>query len=138
MEIIAYTGYEKYPVKKWIYTVEIRENRVLDIKVDTGTGLCYVMQNHDGTTVYDPRTGKTYPGYPYSEKETIDLVRNSYQNGSEKLLEVCEKVKADIQQLGRFGFIYGPCCKKGITCTCGKLSEIPESADCKWCFHNNL
>lgn len=89
MEIVAITDCEKQPSEKWIFTVEIQDEKGLDIKLDAKTGLCYVMQNHDGSTVYDLRTGKTLPDYPFSEKTAIDLVQCSYQTGNARFLEDC-------------------------------------------------
>ena len=144
MKVIAYTDVDKYPQERWIYTVEIRENRVVDVMINSKSGLCYIMQNHDGSTVFDPRTCKTYPGYSYNQEDVINHVSDVYwnksakQKESEKLQMVCNKVSADIKRLGRKGYAYGPCCKKGVVCSCGKLSSNPESADCKWCFYNDL
>ena len=42
-----------------IYRVEVDENKFVDVFHNEHTGLIYVMNNHDGTLVYD-NEGKTF------------------------------------------------------------------------------
>lgn len=138
MEIIAVSEAEKTPHSKWIYTIELSGEKVLDVMINTTTGLSYIMQNQDGSTVYNRISGETYPNYAYTEQAVIDFVNHAYREKGYGLLPVIGKLKEDIKKLGRMGYIYGPCCKKGVVCTCGKLAENTENADCKWCFHNSF
>lgn len=63
------------------YSVELAENRFVDVKVCPDSGLVYVMQNEDGSTVYTGEwvTDRTVPGYAYDEKEVVRLVKEVYE-----------------------------------------------------------
>ena len=63
------------------YSVELAENRFVDVKVCPDTGLVYVMQNEDGSTVYTGEwdAGNSVPGYAYDESEVLRLVKEAHQ-----------------------------------------------------------
>ena len=55
-----------------IYTIELEENRYVDVKYYKYWG-CYVMENEDGTLVYDDKRN-TYKNYPINEIEITKFV----------------------------------------------------------------
>lgn len=63
------------------YSVELAENRFVDVKVCPDSGLVYVMENEDGSTVYTGEwaPGATVPGYAYDEKEVVRFVKEVYE-----------------------------------------------------------
>lgn len=59
-----------------IYTIELEENRYVDVKYyksDWGYWGCYVMENEDGTLVYDDKRN-TYKNYSVNEIEITKFV----------------------------------------------------------------
>lgn len=59
-----------------IYTIKLEENRYVDVKYyygDWGYWGCYVMENEDGTLVYDDKRN-TYKNYPVNEIEITKFV----------------------------------------------------------------
>ena len=59
-----------------VYTVELEPGFMVDVKACAETGLVYVMQNEDGSTVYDPACADyTYPDYEYDEDAVVQLVK---------------------------------------------------------------
>ena len=60
-----------------MYAVELEPGFVVDVKVRFDTGLIYVMQNGDGSCVYDGRcTDYTYPDYEFDEAAVVKFVRD--------------------------------------------------------------
>lgn len=73
-----------------MYAVEIEDGFFVDVKVKD-TGLVYVMQNEDGSTVYDGRCADyTYPGFEYDEKAVVDLVKEAMNKGVDKIMVAIE------------------------------------------------
>ena len=75
-----------------IFSVEIAEDRFVDVKVCKGNpeGLVYVVQNEDVSTVY---TGEwvadgTCPGLEYDEKAVVDLVKQAVWEGKKEFPDV--------------------------------------------------
>lgn len=57
------------------YAVELQSGFSVAVKASAETGLIYVMQNHDGSTVHRcGSTEETYPDYRYDEVAVIELV----------------------------------------------------------------
>lgn len=62
------------------YSVSLEPGYIVDVKVFTDTGLVYVMQNHDGSTVYgDGDNELTFPDYSYNENAVIKFVKDEHQ-----------------------------------------------------------
>lgn len=62
-----------------IFTVEVFDALYVDVKIIKNTGLCYVMQNGDGSTVYgDTGTEDIRIGIRYDENAVLELVWNSF------------------------------------------------------------
>lgn len=118
----------------WLYTVEIRQYRHVDVKLDEVSKTLSIQPLPDGSEVYDPRHKKPIADCEYSRDDVAKLVANAYFE-RDKLQQVTENVKAKIDRLGFYGFLYGPCCKKGIVCTCGRLSPPGTSLrECRYCL----
>lgn len=78
MKILSCTDVGKGPEKERIYTVELEKTRYVDIKFIPRSGLIYIMQNEDGSEVYDPENwGATYPDYSFDENKVLETVRSS-------------------------------------------------------------
>lgn len=61
-----------------IYTVALEPGFAVDVKVNSETGLVYVMQNEDGTTVYDQVFSEnTFPDYEYDEEAVVRFVKEN-------------------------------------------------------------
>lgn len=62
-----------------IFTVQLAPGFMVDVKAFADTGCVYVMQNHDGSTVYgDYGTDFTFPDYQYDEAAVTKLVREEF------------------------------------------------------------
>ena len=62
--------------KSAITTVELEKDRYVDVKWyldDLGSWTGYVLQNEDGSLVYDCKDN-TYADYPVNEKEIMDFL----------------------------------------------------------------
>ena len=76
-----------------IFSVELDEDRFVDVKVCPGDGPTYVMQNDDGSTVYSDKAylGKqvdaVYPGYEYDEKAVLKLVKETLKEYGSDCME---------------------------------------------------
>lgn len=82
--------YECDADQKTIYTVELDAEALVDIAV-TRRGLIYVMQNHDGSEVYDSKGNSVE--FPYKEEDVLRYVHQqagrcksekTYLRGDEK------------------------------------------------------
>lgn len=63
-----------------IFSVELAEDRFVDVKVCKDGGLVYVMQNEDGSSVYDGDWPYgTYPGLEYDENAVLRLVKEAHK-----------------------------------------------------------
>ena len=62
-----------------IFSVELADDRFVDVKVCPDGGPVYVMQNADGSTVYTGEwvADNTCPGYEYDENVVLDLVKST-------------------------------------------------------------
>lgn len=119
----------------WVYSVQITEFRHVDVRLDEKAGTLCILQLPNGSEVYDPRNRKPIERCDYSRDEVAKLVANAYCE-RDKLQQVTETVKEKIDRLGFYGFLYGPCCRKGIVCTCGKLSPPGTSLkECRYCLN---
>lgn len=62
--------------RKKLYTVEIQNCRHIDFLILEATGLIYIMQNADGSLVYDAEnSGITFPDYHFDEQKALMLVQ---------------------------------------------------------------
>lgn len=62
------------------FTVELAPEMFVDVKFIPVTGLVYVMENGDGSTVYsngDKRYDTTWPDFEYDEAAVINLVKEA-------------------------------------------------------------
>ena len=82
MRILSKCDDSYLDVRRIFYTVEIENNKVVDIMVANNGNLVYVMQNADGSTVYSKDKGNdyTFPDYHYNELEACNLALNEYRN----------------------------------------------------------
>lgn len=64
-----------------IFTVELEEDIVVDVKVCVETGYIYTMENCGdvAATVYNCLTEERYPDYEYDEEAVIEMVRKAYE-----------------------------------------------------------
>lgn len=121
----------------WVYSVQITEFRHVDVRLDEKAGTLCILQHPGGFEVYDPRNRKPIEKCAYNRDEVVKLVANAYCE-RDKLQQVTEIVKEKIDRLGFYGFLYGPCCKKGIVCSCGKLSPSRSTLkQCRYCLGIN-
>lgn len=63
--------------ERTLFTVELDDNKYVDVMAVMGNGekpFVYVMQNEDGSTVYDNE--ETCPDCVYKEKDVVDLIKN--------------------------------------------------------------
>lgn len=68
------------------YVVELASGFAVEVKVSAECGTTYVMQNHDGSTVFRPNDSDiTFPGYQYDENTVISMVK-----GIEESVTNCE------------------------------------------------
>lgn len=81
MKIIAVSDEGSVQEPLWIVTVEVFSNQAVDVKVNGTSGLIYIMQNEDGSEVYNTSTGKTYPCWPFCVEKAVDLVKFAYSSG---------------------------------------------------------
>ena len=71
-----------------IFAVALEPGFVVDVKVCAETDFVYVMQNEDGSTVYDQSFADyTFPGFEYDEEAVIQFVKKNsgFFDGKEKL-----------------------------------------------------
>ena len=60
-----------------IFTVEVGNKQYVDVKLCKDTGLCYIMQNGDGSTIYGETGTETLRiGASYDEQAVLDMVKN--------------------------------------------------------------
>lgn len=63
------------------FSVELAEDRFVDVKICPDGGPIYIIQNEDGSTVYsdkaysDKQVDAFYPGFEYDESAVLDFVR---------------------------------------------------------------
>ena len=69
-----------------IFTVEISNGLYVDVKLFKDTGLCYIMQNGDGSTIYgETGTEIIRIGTRYDEQAVLDMVRKcNFEGGNLK------------------------------------------------------
>lgn len=136
ISIIARDSSGEYPNREWIYSVSLSPARTVDVKVLEKTGLMYIMQNEDGSTVYNQK--ESCPGYGYDEEEVIALVRDTYLREDAPpavLADVCKRLsgpKSFQEQLDNLMEIPSPAPRHGH---CGH--RMVKGADgyyyCKHC-----
>lgn len=74
--------------KNKIYAVSLEAGFIVDVKVCVETGLVYVMQNEDGSTVYGQAfTDYTFPDYSYDEEAVIQFIKESLSVSLDELLK---------------------------------------------------
>lgn len=135
MKIVSIRQLSFSPKSVWMYTVEISQCRHIDVKLDENAQTLSIQPLPDGSEVYDPRHRTPIKSCIYDKDAVARLVVNAYCE-KDKLQKVTETVKAKIDKLGFYGFLYGPCCKKGIVCTCGRLSPPGTSLrECRYCLN---
>lgn len=114
MEIIAITEASCVPDEQWIVTVALTPNRAVDVKMNATSNLVYIMQNHDGSEVFDPATGITCPGFHYDSNAVIALVRNDFSHACQMLYQDCKLFLNDLLSTcgisSQKGIHYGICC----------------------------
>jgi len=72
-----------------VYTVSLEPGFNVDVKVFSDTGLVYVMQNADGSTVYDQDSSEcTFPDYKYNEEDVIRFVKETINRQDEKEVNI--------------------------------------------------
>ena len=66
--------------------MEISKGLYVDVKLCKDTGLCYVMQNGDGSTIYgETGTEIIRIGTRYDERAVLDMVKKyNFEGGSVK------------------------------------------------------
>lgn len=77
MKIVSCTDIGEGPEEERIYTAELEKSRYVDVKFISRTGLIYVMQNEDGSEVYNPENGATHPDYGFGKDEVLKMVQRS-------------------------------------------------------------
>lgn len=85
MQVIAISEAETWPEEKWICTIALEQNYAADVMLNVTTGLSYVMQNADGSLVYDSGNGNTFPGYPLDEANVLAAAKTGFQEISTML-----------------------------------------------------
>ena len=76
-ELVEIVDQQELDSKNLMYTVSLGPDFVVDVKVCAETGLVYVMQNADGSTVHaQSDSERTFPGYRYDDKAVMQLVKN--------------------------------------------------------------
>lgn len=80
MKVVGKTddSYKQSNLKRIYYTVEIEEDKVVDIMISEENECIYTMENEDGTNVYD-YNGNTYPDYEYNKDAATDLAVTEYE-----------------------------------------------------------
>lgn len=75
MEILGSMKIDEYST---MYAVALEPGFVVDVKVRTDTGLVYVMENEDGSCVYDGACADyTFPDYNFDEAAVVQFVRET-------------------------------------------------------------
>lgn len=68
-----------------LYAVALEEGFLVDVKVNVQTGLIYIMQNEDGSTVYNQAFADyTFPNYEYDEHAVIDFIKSACEIADKK------------------------------------------------------
>lgn len=62
-------------IQRMVYTIQLEEDRFIDVVI--AGELKYVMQNHDGSTVFDSQRN-SYPGYSYDENMAIEKAEKQH------------------------------------------------------------
>lgn len=63
-----------------LYSVSLESGCIVDVKVCTDTGLVYVMQNHNGSTVHgEADYDVTFPDYSFNEDAVVSFVKDEHQ-----------------------------------------------------------
>ena len=64
---------------KKIYTVAIQDGKCVDVGIIESVGLIYIMQNADGSLMYDiENPDNTYPDYYLNTQEVLALVQKTW------------------------------------------------------------
>lgn len=63
--------------RRVFYTVELDKGYYIDVMIAEDIKIVYVMQNDDGSTVYDNE--QTYPEFSYDENEAILLAKQAFE-----------------------------------------------------------
>lgn len=72
---------ENYKVSETesIYTVCVADGYYADVKVCHDSGLVYIMENEDGSTIYGDNTDCTFPKYKYKKNKVLRLVKDELE-----------------------------------------------------------
>jgi hypothetical protein len=80
MEIIS--EFEDHGKK--IYTIVIQDGKCVDVGIVESVGLIYIMQNADGSLVYDAENpDNTYPDYYFNTQKVLSLVQKTWRENNE-------------------------------------------------------
>ena len=64
--------------KSFLCTVSLEEGFTVDVKVNAESGLVFVMQNEDGSTVYSQVNSEyTFPDYEYDENAVTQFIKKT-------------------------------------------------------------
>lgn len=67
------------------YTVALEPGFLVDVKACYETGLVYVMQNEDGSTVYEADCPEhTFPDFKFDEEEVVRFIKAIFINKDSK------------------------------------------------------
>lgn len=79
MKVIGHFDDSYEDLRRIVYTIELEPNTVVDVLVSDD--LAYVMQNGDGSTVYNASEGNdcTCPDYEYDEGMVLDIAVFEFQ-----------------------------------------------------------
>lgn len=70
---------------KKIYTVSLQNGKCVDVGIVEAVGLIYIMQNADGSLVYDAENpDQTYPDYYFDTQAVLALVQKTWRNNNEQ------------------------------------------------------
>lgn len=81
MKIIAISDEGNFLEPLWIVTVEISSDKAVDVEVNGKTGRIGIKKDIDGSEVFHPETGQTFPNWPYCADKAVDLVKYAYDKG---------------------------------------------------------
>lgn len=89
---------EVFDDKSAIYSVSPTPGHAVDVKVCAESGLVYVMQNEDGSTVYSmDDADTTFPQYVYDEESIVSIVKQIHEElmeRSSKSLPLDERIQS--------------------------------------------
>jgi len=87
MEVIGKTddSYQGSELKRVYYTMDLGDDKFIDVMVSE-PGICiYVMEVGDGSLVYDGKSEQTYPEFEFDEDEAIRLANEAFSKDYGKI-----------------------------------------------------